>query len=122
MAEATGKEARDYPERIWAGHLGGGRRTWKPDLAHEDEKVFACEYVRADVVRARIEELEGALEPFARYATKNGFGLDNHGNERPDDEGVGWIYLTNRDFRRARATLTPSPAETGEDSPENSLP
>lgn len=48
---------------------------------------------------ARMRE---ALEPFARYASENGFGLDNNGAPLPDTDGVGWIYLTNGDFRAAR--------------------
>jgi len=56
-------------------------------------------------LKKQIEELTAALEPFARYATESGFGCDNHGNPLPDASGVGWIYLTNGDFRRARAAL-----------------
>ncbi len=31
--------------------------------------------------------------------------LDNLGKPLPDDQGVGWIYLTQADFRRARTAL-----------------
>lgn len=51
-------------------------------------------------------EVREALEPFANYAGQNGFGFDNHGKELPATDGVGWVYLTIGDFRRARAALT----------------
>lgn len=31
--------------------------------------------------------------------------LDNHWKKIAEQEGVGWIYLTHGDFRRARAAL-----------------
>lgn len=54
-------------------------------------------------LKARIGELVKGLEPFARYASEDGFGLNNKGEELPDGDGVGWVYLTNGDFRRARS-------------------
>lgn len=62
-----------------------------------DEAAARLEALEAD--KARLRE---ALEPFARYASENGFGLDNNGAPLPDTDGVGWIYLTNGDFRAAR--------------------
>ena len=49
--------------------------------------------------------LREALEPFADYASQDGFGLDYHGRELPDGDGPGWVYVTNGDFRRARSAL-----------------
>lgn len=99
----SGEEARTFPERIWAGHLGGGRRIWKPELAHEDEKAFACEYVRADLASDLLEALEEL------------------------------VSITDRDhcaWDRARAVIAAAtgqptatePARTDEDSGANKLP
>lgn len=54
--------------------------------------------------KAEIERLTKALEPFAKYM-EGGMDLDNHGAPLPDDQGVGWVYLTYADFRAARAAL-----------------
>ena len=61
----------------------------QPDLAAEN---------------ARLRE---ALSPFAEYMhTPEGrMDLDNLDAEVADNLGVGWIYLTHGDFRRARAAL-----------------
>ncbi len=55
-------------------------------------------------IEARVKALEEALKPFAEYMGDH-FDKDNHGNPLPDDLGVGWIYLTHADFRRARQAL-----------------
>ena len=57
--------------------------------------------------KARIERLEAALRPFADYMHQDGGRLDadSLGRPIPDGDGVGWIYLTHGDFRRARAAL-----------------
>lgn len=77
--------------------------------------VFETEWVAPDRAQARlisqsnpdqsaqIKLLREALEPFAEYAGKDGFGLDNHGQQVPASEGPGWVYVTIGDFRRARA-------------------
>ncbi len=62
----------------------------------------------------REQELREALKPFANYATKDGFWLNHKGEELPDVDGVGWVYLTNGDFRRACAALA------DQDSPDAS--
>lgn len=65
--------------------------------------------LRAQVAKdkARIERLEAALRPFADYMHQDGGRLDadSLGRPIPDGDGVGWIYLTHGDFRRARAAL-----------------
>lgn len=53
-----------------------------------------------DDVKALVE----ALKPFADYM-QNGMGLNHKGEPLPDNEGVGWVYLTVGDFRRAKAAL-----------------
>lgn len=49
----------------------------------------------------RVAVLEGAIDPFAIYM-HDGLDNDNNGNPMPDEQGVGWVYLTFGDFRRAR--------------------
>lgn len=58
----------------------------------------------AEVEDAR-DKLAGALGPFARHLDEMRFDLDHEGNELPDDQTVGWVYVTNGDFRRARSAL-----------------
>ena len=62
---------------------------------------------------ARIAELEAGLEPFARHIDEMRFDFDNKGNPRPDDETVGWVYVTNGDFRRARSLLSKEGRDNG---------
>lgn len=54
---------------------------------------------------AALAEAKKALEPFAKYASENGFGLNHKSEPLPDADGVGWVYLTNGDFRAARRAL-----------------
>lgn len=56
-------------------------------------------------LQEEVGRLREALEPFADYASQDGFGLDYHGRELPDGDGPGWVYVTNGDFRRARSAL-----------------
>lgn len=53
-------------------------------------------------VQAKLARAVEALGPFASYMNDGG-DLDAHGNPLPDENGVGWVYLTMGDFRRARA-------------------
>jgi hypothetical protein len=59
---------------------------------------------RATAAEANAARMREALKPFAEYMSV-GMDLDNHGNPIPDTEGVGWVYLTHGDFRRARKAL-----------------
>lgn len=61
-------------------------------------------------LEARVKAIEEALKPFAEYMGDH-FDKDNHGNPLPDDLGVGWIYLTHADFRRARTALASTGGE-----------
>ena len=56
-------------------------------------------------LREQVEKAREALEPFAKYAVSDGFGLDSRGNPLPDGESPGWVYVTNGDFRRASRTM-----------------
>lgn len=64
----------------------------------------------------REQELRQALAPFADYASKDGFGLNHKGEELPDWDGVGWVYLTNGDFRRACAALADQDSPAASDN------
>ena len=64
--------------------------------------VAAFEALEAE--NARLRE---ALRPFAEYM--GDMDKDSLGNPLPDGEGVGWVYLTQGDFRRARAALGGKP-------------
>ena len=100
----------DAPEEIGLVGNGIAWRLWNHYEDHDEQ--YVVRYILRDkheaevaALKKQVEELTAALEPFARYATESGFGCDNHGNPLPDASGVGWIYLTNGDFRRARAAL-----------------
>ena len=58
-----------------------------------------------EVVADQVVELHAALEPFATYM-QDGGDRDHKGAPLPDDHGVGWVYLTVGDFRRASAAFT----------------
>jgi hypothetical protein len=87
-------------------------RYSKPGRGDGHPQSVVCRKAAA-ALRASAErekELVEALEPFARYAAENGFGLNHRSEELPDGDGVGWVYLTNGDFRRAaRAIKAPAP-------------
>ena len=81
--------------------------------AERDEALYALEaermhnaqlFDRTYAAEARAEKLAEALKPFAEYMGDRG-DLDYHGNPLPDEQGVGWVYLTQADFRRAREAL-----------------
>ena len=74
------------------------------DFVHYDDAATALAEAAAE-----IERLRAALKPFAEYLQANPLDLNHKGQPLPDSEGVGWIYLTIGDFRRARAALTPKP-------------
>ena len=87
-------------------------RQARVEIAERERDAFrdmADGYGKLDaelaIAEARVKELEEALKPFARHLDEMKFDLDNHGNELPDEQTVGWVYVTNGDFRRARAAL-----------------
>lgn len=68
---------------------------------------------KISLLTSKLEEAEKALEPFARYETADGAGLDDELFRSPDEHpllgnGIGdsWTpVVTVGDFRNARATL-----------------
>lgn len=54
--------------------------------------------------RAKVARLVEALKPFADYMADGG-DKNYEGDLLPDTEGMGWVYLTVGDFRRARAAI-----------------
>jgi len=61
--------------------------------------------VRLTAAEQKLASVEEALKPFAEYLDTAKFDLDNKGEPLPDDQGMGWVYLTVGDFRRARTAL-----------------
>ena len=75
------------------------------EAARITDKALAEQSATITALRKRVEELEGALEPFGGYLDTAAYDLDNKGNPLPDDHGMGWVYLSVGHFRRARALL-----------------
>jgi len=84
--------ARLYPKLVTT--------KWQPLVA---QAIIGAKALAKREAADRIEALERALKPFAEYM--GDMDRDNLGNPLPDDAGVGWVYLTQGDFRRARAAL-----------------
>lgn len=63
--------------------------------------------MRADLetAEARLSEAVEVLKPFGEYLASMPVDLDNEGKPVPDDQGVGWAYLTVGQFRAARQFL-----------------
>jgi hypothetical protein len=94
-----------------------GNQPVPPPLLHAETAAFLKE--AADAIEglqtalasadrhraAEVAKLLEALKPFADHLNEMRFDLNNKGEELPDDQAVGWIYLTNGDFRRARTAL-----------------
>ena len=76
-------------------------RDLRPDSAELHHHKMAARYIAAS--QSEASRLRDALTPFAEYM--GDMDRDNLGNPLPDDAGVGWVYLTQGDFRRARAAL-----------------
>jgi hypothetical protein len=84
-------------------HQELGKPIQAPNWDEQDRNARHIARCSPDNIRAlldRIATLEKALAPFAKYMD-GGMDLDNDGNEMPDEHGVGWVYLTYGDFRRA---------------------
>ena len=73
------------------------------------EHLYQEGEAQREAAAGEIERLRAALEPFANYMhTDDGrMDLDNKSAPHPDQQGVGWVYLTYGDFRKARAALYP---------------
>lgn len=81
--------------------------------AENGEFVRYADFAASEAARIKaegeVERLREALEPFAKHLDEMRFDIDNNGNPLPDDQAVGWVYVTNGDFRRARAALRREP-------------
>lgn len=75
--------------------------------AGRDENAQGLQHWKAEAARLLNDNatLREALEPFAKHIDEMKFDLDFKGNKLPDDQAVGCVYVTNGDFRRARAAL-----------------
>ena len=85
----------------------GGEVKHHRDCTHYPESLTKLWHdTEADYV-AEIDRLRAALKPFAEYMrTPEGrLDEDNHGKPLADEQGVGWVYLTHGDFRRAEAAI-----------------
>lgn len=84
-------------------------------LIENDDKArkFEASDSHVSELQAENEKLRGALEPFANYYGPHYPDTDDKGTPLPDEDGVGWIYLTVGDFRRARALAKDHPNGQG---------
>ena len=77
------------------------RRAANAPTAAEASAIAAAALAASQAEASRMRE---ALRPFAEYM--GDMDRDNLGNPLPDDAGVGWVYLTQGDFRRAKDALS----------------
>lgn len=104
-------EAADTISRLTADNEA--LRKENAELMTRDDPTFTHSFkVRAEKAESRVTALEAqvgrlqeALKPFATYLDTAKYDLDNKGDPLPDDLGMGWVYLTVGDFRRARAAF-----------------
>lgn len=116
LPTAPPNDVQELVERLNDKHfLDDESKARLPEPAADIIYLFRRERAEAAdtlaALSARNAVLEKALEPFAEYLDTAKFDLDNKGDPLPDDQGMGWVYLTVGDFRRARAALSPIPAE-----------
>ena len=106
----------DAPRMIW---VYTSEQPWNDAGRWQHEPVTGYDRYHHDDV---VQELREALEPFARYMnTDEGrMDRDNKGRALPNEDGVGWVYLTHGDFRRAEAALAKLDATPA--NPENTPP
>lgn len=114
-------------DEAWEELCGYSDRTSPED--YPDMALITMEELASFMERAahpapqpteRKKVLEEALRPFAEYMGDN-LDKDNRGNPLRDNDGVGWVYLTHGDFRRARSALAgkaPSQTERAEGGDE----
>tara|TARA_R110002012_G_C11677298_1_gene614038 strand:- start:9567 stop:9776 length:210 start_codon:yes stop_codon:yes gene_type:complete len=63
--------------------------------------------LHAGMEGSEIQRLREALKPFAEYmhTVEGRMDIDHQNKPLPDAQGVGWVYLTHGDFRKARTAL-----------------
>lgn len=98
--EALERE-RDARQEDSDSYKASMKTYFEQSLSEHNAKVEAQRALAAS--QAEASRLREALTPFAEYM--GDMDRDNLGNPLPDDAGVGWVYLTQGDFRRARAAL-----------------
>lgn len=80
------------------------REEWD-EVADLAGKTVAAANDAVEIAEARLSEAVEVLKPFAEYLNGMPVDLDNKGKPVPDDQGVGWAYLTVGQFRAARQFL-----------------
>lgn len=96
---AEAERAREMAARYQAG--APSRALW-----NERATLFDATADEIARLRKRVEDLEAGLRPFGQYLDTASYDLDNAGSPLPDEQGMGWVYLTVGDFRRARSLLS----------------
>jgi hypothetical protein len=81
-------------------------------VIRDSRAIVASRWADADRARASLaavtaerDKLREALTPFAGYLDTVASDIDNKGKPLPDDQAMGWVYLTVGRFRRAREAL-----------------
>lgn len=80
------------------------REQWAA-VANREDECRQMWQARTDSLASELAQCREALAPFATYLDQARFDLDNNGDPLPDDHGMGWVYLTVGDFRRARSLM-----------------
>lgn len=95
--ETAGSFLREDGE---GGFVGGIYR-----MAREIESLRASSAAKDAELAALKKEAADVVRPFAEHLDKMKFDRDNHGNLLPDEQAVGWVYVTNGHFRTTRSFL-----------------
>lgn len=90
-----------YPSRVGNEPLVANARLIAAARTALPALLDALERERAE--NARLKE---ALRPFGEYLDTAAFDLNHKNEPLPDEQGMGWVYLTIGDFRLARAALS----------------
>lgn len=99
--EALERE-RDARQEDSDSYKASMKTYFEQSLSEHNAKVEAQRALAAS--QAEASRMREALRPFAEYM--GDMDRDNLGNPLPDDAGVGWVYLTQGDFRRAKDALS----------------
>ena len=102
-------EARAVARRLWTEH--GGRQhgprteTLTMPLDNFGGFVDALMAAKNAEIAALKKEAADVVRPFAEHLDEMKFDRDNNDNPLPDNLAVGWVYVTNGDFRATRSFL-----------------